>query len=105
MYDATVMISSDDIKKLAGLARLGLTQAEQDVLAKEVDSILGYVEQIKEVSGKLDDNRAIPAHRNVMRSDDHPHESGVHTEDILKNAPDRDGNYLKVKKILGGQSA
>ncbi len=35
-----------------------------------------------------------------MRDDADPHEAGLYTEDLLKAAPGRDGNYVKVKKIL-----
>jgi Asp-tRNA(Asn)/Glu-tRNA(Gln) amidotransferase C subunit len=35
-----------------------------------------------------------------MRDDSVTHTPGEFTEDILNNAPDREGNYLKVKKIL-----
>ncbi len=37
-----------------------------------------------------------------MREDAFPHESGIHTEALLNNAPEREGMFLKVKKILGG---
>ena len=38
--------------------------------------------------------------RNVMREDANPHESGIYTEKMLEQAPAREGNYIKVKKIL-----
>jgi aspartyl-tRNA(Asn)/glutamyl-tRNA(Gln) amidotransferase subunit C len=92
------MIDSKTIKKLAALARVHIPEAEEESLAKEVESILAYVEQIQSASGEVD--RKIPEHRNIMREDAAPHESGIHTENLLNNAPERRGNYLKVKKIL-----
>ena len=47
------MISKDDIKKLADLARIEIEDSELEGLAKEVDSILGYVGQIKSVVGNV----------------------------------------------------
>ena len=37
---------------------------------------------------------------NVMREDKDPHEAGLYTEKILEQAPAREGDYIKVKKIL-----
>ena len=43
------MLEIKDIEKLAKLARIELTQEEKEKLLKEVDPILGYVAQLKEV--------------------------------------------------------
>ncbi len=47
------MISTNDVKKLAALARIKLTAEEEEKLAKDMESILGYVKQIKEVAASL----------------------------------------------------
>jgi Asp-tRNA(Asn)/Glu-tRNA(Gln) amidotransferase C subunit len=39
-----------------------------------------------------------------MREDVPENKTGEYTEAILQNAPAREGNWLKVKKILGGSS-
>jgi Asp-tRNA(Asn)/Glu-tRNA(Gln) amidotransferase C subunit len=39
-------------------------------------------------------------HRNAFREDENPHETGKYTESIIKNAPEKEGNYVKVRKIL-----
>jgi Asp-tRNA(Asn)/Glu-tRNA(Gln) amidotransferase C subunit len=67
-------------------------------MTKEVDSILGYVGQIQNSTG--DAERIVPTHRNVMRDDAVTHEPREYTEKLLKNAPAREGDYLKVKNIL-----
>lgn len=94
-------IDIKDIEKLAALSRLSIADDEKASLAKEIDSILGYVEQIKDASASLQIDEQVPAHHNVMREDANPHESGIYTEKILEESPDRDGQYIKVKKILG----
>lgn len=93
------MITKEDIKKLAGLARMELSDSEAEHLTGEVDSILSYVGQITNTTGDL--VREVPKLHNVMREDIPQNKAGQYTEDILKNAPAREGNYLKVKKILG----
>jgi Asp-tRNA(Asn)/Glu-tRNA(Gln) amidotransferase C subunit len=65
-----------------------------------MDSILNYVEQVQKVSKDLGSERKAGLLRNVMREDNNPHESGIFTEVLLSAAPKRDGQYLKVKKIL-----
>jgi aspartyl-tRNA(Asn)/glutamyl-tRNA(Gln) amidotransferase subunit C len=95
------MISREDIQKLATLSRIKLTSEEEQKFAKDLESILGYVTQIKNVTGS-GESRGNEKHINALRDDEHPHESGIHTEAILAEAPKRKGDYVQVKKILGG---
>jgi aspartyl-tRNA(Asn)/glutamyl-tRNA(Gln) amidotransferase subunit C len=92
------MIESKDIEKLASLARIHVSDSEKEGLRKEIESVLSYVEQIQKATG--DAPREVPAQRNVMREDTYPHESGIHTETLLNEAPKRKGDYVQVKKIL-----
>lgn len=96
------MISQKDVQKLAGLARIKLSVEEEEKFAGEIDSILGYVDQIKSASSAdlLAGKKTAGRVKNALRDDDHPIESGIYSADILDNAPDREGDYVKVKKIL-----
>ena len=96
------MISKEEVEHLAKLARIELWPSEAEDLTAEIGSILGYVGQIKEASGEINAEmeKKIPKLRNVMRDDIPTNTPGQYTEEILKNAPSRQGNYLKVKKIL-----
>ncbi len=89
-----------DIEKLAKLARIELTEDEKQAYLKEIEAILVYVDQIKEVVGKADKERKVGDLRNVMRTDEVESESGISTEVITAEFPQKQGNYLKVKKIL-----
>jgi aspartyl-tRNA(Asn)/glutamyl-tRNA(Gln) amidotransferase subunit C len=93
-------MNRDDIQRLAALARIELTDTEAEQFAPEVSSILGYVSDIKEITGDAPEEKVIGALYNVMREDMNPHEPGLYTEDLLTAAPGRDGQYVKVKKIL-----
>ena len=97
------MISPEEIRKLASLARIQISEREEASLAKDMDSILDFVKQIQSVSTdatKTTKERV----RNVLRPDTNPHESGIHTEAILAEAPQTEtkegGRFIKVKKIL-----
>ncbi len=88
---------------LAKLARIEIGDKEAESLSHEFDAILGYVGEIKNAGLKINDlgfkKEEFPV-RNIMREDDKYHDSGIYTEKILEQAPNREGNYIKVKKIL-----
>jgi aspartyl-tRNA(Asn)/glutamyl-tRNA(Gln) amidotransferase subunit C len=95
------MIEKKDIEHLAKLSRIELNDKSVEGLAKDIESILGYVDQIKEVSADLAVRPpSAGENRNVLREDENPHESGIYTEKILKESPDREGDFIKVKNIL-----
>ncbi|MDQ3014345.1 MAG: Asp-tRNA(Asn)/Glu-tRNA(Gln) amidotransferase subunit GatC [bacterium] len=93
------MISIEEIRKLANLARIKLDTAEEEKLSQDMGSILDYVKQIQEVGASAEQGEK-QSTRNVLRDDTLSHESGIHTEAILAEAPQREGDYVKVKKIL-----
>ncbi len=88
------------MEKLAKLARIELSGDETDSFVKEIDSIIGYVDQIQSVGTTTPQATTTHSQTNVMREDVHPHETGFYTKDIIDGAPDKEGNYIKVKKIL-----
>jgi aspartyl/glutamyl-tRNA(Asn/Gln) amidotransferase C subunit len=99
------MITTADIQKLAELSRIKIVPEEQESLRSEIESILGYIDQIKKVakvSGSAAESLTLKAGalRNVMREDGEPHQAGSFTEKVLSGTPLREGNYLKVKKIM-----
>ena len=93
-----------DIEHLAKLSRIALSDEEISALTKDITSILGYVSEIEEITGSEETKKEVGALYNVMREDDNPHEPGIYTEDLLNCAPERSGQYIKVKKILGDKS-
>lgn len=89
----------EDIEKLALLARIELSEEEKQKMVKEMDSILGFVDQIQKADVNITEREAGEV-RNIMREDGESHESGIYTEDILKEAPKTREGYVEVKKIL-----
>ena len=94
------MISPEEIRKLADLARIKVEDAELPKLSKDIESILGYVGQLDEVRVSGDGGNIKHRVSNVLRDDKEPHEAGIYTEKILANTPRRQGDYVVVKKIL-----
>jgi len=93
------MISRDDVAKLAELSLIAVPDKELDALAGEIDSILTYVSEVSELAGE-EGRREKPLLRNVMRDDIITNKPGAYSEAIAEQFPDREDNYLRVKKIL-----
>lgn len=93
------MITIKDVEKLADLARVKIPDSSKQGFVEDIDAILDYVAQIQnaDISDLV---QQMPHVKNVMREDMTPHESGIYTEKILSIAPKREGNYVKVKKII-----
>lgn len=94
------MITIAEIEKLATLSRIKLTDADKASLVTEFDSILGYVDQLKKVDVSLDAEGRVGAVRNVMRADEVRSATSEQRELLLNNAPDREGDFIAVKKII-----
>lgn len=91
-------ITKENIKNLAELARIKISDEELGKMTVEVSSILDYVGQIQGASFK--EERVVPKHRNIFREDEVTTKDDEYTEKLLQNAPEREGRYFKVKKIL-----
>ncbi len=93
------MASTDDVKKLAALARLDIPEKELARFASEFESILTYISQIEGLSVEGED-RPLPTTRNILRDDGEPREPGVCTAALAEQFPEREGDALKVKQII-----
>ena len=87
-----------EILKLSTLARVELKESEIEAFSAEIGTILNYVNQITEMD--TSSSLRIINQKNVMREDENPHERGIYTKKILDQAPDKEGQYIRVKKIL-----
>jgi aspartyl-tRNA(Asn)/glutamyl-tRNA(Gln) amidotransferase subunit C len=94
-------ITVEQVRHVAKLARLALDEQHIQKYAGQIESILEYVAKI----GQLDMTGVEPmAHalplQNVLREDEV--QPSLPLEEVLKNAPDTDGPFFKVPKIIGG---
>jgi aspartyl-tRNA(Asn)/glutamyl-tRNA(Gln) amidotransferase subunit C len=93
------MFPIEQVRKVAHLARLQLTPEEENKFVGQLGDILDYFEQLRE----LDTEKVAPTTRaielsNIMRADDL--KPFVDRDDILNIAPEQDGDFFKVPKIL-----
>ena len=93
------MIDREQVRKVAHLARLELTESEEEQFTRELGGILDYIEQLQE----LDTENVPPTTRaidvsNITRADQlEPYQD---RDALLQNSPEQDGDYFRVPKIL-----
>lgn len=93
-------ISGSDIQKLASLARINISPEEEATFAAEIDSILGYVDQLNTISGTEVGAPTAPFHRNQLREDVSHTQTNPDPTVLVEVAPASLNGLFKVKKIL-----
>ena len=93
------MIDSEQVRKVANLARLELAADEEAQFTTQLGGILDYIEQLNQldVTNVAPTTRAIDV-SNVTREDilqPYPER-----EAILNSAPQQEGDFFRVPKIL-----
>ena len=92
-------LTREQLRGVALLARLRLSPEEESPLAMELDAILGYMDKLNQLN--TDDVEPF-GHTmtalNPLREDRVTNQPD--TESLLANAPDRDGTFFKVPKII-----
>ncbi len=92
-------LSREQVRHIAELAKLGITEEEAELFAGQLSEILEYAQMLNQL-----DTSAIPATaqairmRSVTRRDEV--QPSLSPDKILANAPQRQGNCFKVKLIL-----
>ena len=92
-------ISLQDVEHVARLARLELSPAEKERMRRELDGILAYIDKLRalDTSGIAPTSHAVPV-TNVMRDD--VERPSLPQDEMLANAPDRQGDLFRVPKII-----
>lgn len=96
------MITEKDVKHIARLARIELSEQEEQKFGKELSSILEFIKKLEE----LDTDQVVPlaggtALENVTREDEKI-EAGLEErqEEMLAQAPGRKDRWIKVKSVF-----
>ena len=96
------MIDREQVNKVAHLARLDITADEAQQFTSQLNSILDYFEQLQELN--TDDveptTRAIET-SNITRAD--KLEPFPHKQELLQSAPEQEGDYFRVPKIMASE--
>ncbi len=97
---AEQILDLEKVKHVAKLARLAIPEPQLPRFTEQLESILEYVEQLKQadVAGVEPMAHAVRL-TNVLRED--VVQPALTTEQVLANAPDTDGPFFKVPKVIG----
>jgi aspartyl-tRNA(Asn)/glutamyl-tRNA(Gln) amidotransferase subunit C len=92
-------LSADDVRGVAHLARLELSDAELAAMTRQLGAILDYVQQLQQVNTDGVEPLAHPLPvQNVFRADEPA--ASLPVDDALANAPNRSGNFYSVPAVL-----
>ncbi len=93
-------ISKDQVKYVANLARLAITEDEAEKFTKQLDAIITFAEQLNELDTEnVEPTSHVLEIKNVLRED--VSKEGLPREEVLKNAPEEQDGQFKVPAILG----
>lgn len=97
-------LSESDVRHVAKLARLKCSEEEIHLFTEQLGAVLDYVAQLEEVDTHDVEPLAhcLPVN-NVFRED--VPGASLSNDEALANAPQRDGEFFAVPKILGDSSA
>jgi len=95
------MISKEEVKHIAKLARLGVSEAEVQHFQKDLSAILDMVGKLEEINvDNIEPTAQVTGLENKTRRDESERKEGKASKNILANAPDSKDNYIKVKAVL-----
>lgn len=103
----TTRVSLEDVRHVADLANLELTAAELPLMARDLDAVLGYIDQLNE----LDTASVVPMAQVSEALGLSPVQAGealrrdelrpsVDRKLVMAEAPDTDGRFFKVPKVI-----
>jgi len=93
-------LTPDEVRKVALLARLRLSDEELELLTPQLAQIVGYVEQLGELDTTGVEPLAHPVELHSVFADDVPLAS-LERAAALANAPKQDGECYRVPAVLG----
>ena len=92
-------LSREEVLHIAALAKVGVTDADVENFREQLSNILENFEALKKVdtSGVLPTSQSIDLENVIMPDEVQP---SLSSEAVLANAPQREGDFIKVKIVL-----
>jgi aspartyl-tRNA(Asn)/glutamyl-tRNA(Gln) amidotransferase subunit C len=93
-------VSKEDVKNIALLARLELTEKDYEKYQSDLSDILSYVDLIGKVDTKgIEPTAQVTGLTDIVRGDVKI-PSSLKRDEILGNTPDKKDGYIKVRAVL-----
>ena len=93
-------IDADVVRHIGKLSRIEMTDEQVGTFTRQLSAILTYVDKLGELNTDGVEPMAHPLEMSNVLADDVPHVP-LTAEQALANAPDRDGDFFKVPKVIG----
>lgn len=92
-------ITREDVEHVAKLARISVSDSEKETFSRQLSDIVSYIEKLNELNtDSVQPTSHVLDLYNVLRED--VVREGLKPGDFLANAPDREGDFFKVPKII-----
>jgi aspartyl-tRNA(Asn)/glutamyl-tRNA(Gln) amidotransferase subunit C len=92
-------VDAATVRRIAHLARIALDDNEIAPLQRELNAILAFVEQLNEVDCEDVEPMISVTPMQMRKRKDEVTDGGI-ADDILRNAPAREGDYFAVPKVV-----
>ena len=92
-------VSSQQVRHIAKLARIGMSDAEIEALVPELNNILGWVEQLGEVNTDGVEPLTAVIDQKLRLREDVVNDGDIR-EDVLANAPEAQHGFFAVPKVI-----
>jgi aspartyl-tRNA(Asn)/glutamyl-tRNA(Gln) amidotransferase subunit C len=92
-------VSPEQVRHIAKLARIAMSDAELERLVPELNNILGWVEQLSEVDTDGVEPLTAVIDQKLRLRDDVVNEGNIR-DDILANAPEAQHGFFAVPKVI-----
>ena len=92
-------VDAATVRRIAHLARIAVADDEVAHLQGELNAILAFIEQLSEVNCEGVEPMTSVTPMEMKKREDKVTDGGI-ADDILRNAPARDGNYFLVPKVV-----
>ena len=95
-------ITIDEVKRIAALSRIAITEAEASAMAIELGGIVEFVEQLQKVDTTgVEPTSQVTGLEDVWRPDTiRPASENIVQAELLKNAPAQQDGYIKVRRVM-----
>lgn len=92
-------MTPEEVRHVAMLARLGLTETEVETMRAQMAQLLDYIAMLNEVdTSSVEPTAQILAQANVMRGD--VARSSLDVEAVLRNAPSKEDHFFRVPAVM-----
>ncbi len=94
-----VDLSLEDVRHIAALARVRFTEAELEIMRRQLSDILVQFTALERVDTEgIEPTGHVSGITTVMRADE-PH-PGITVEDAIANAPHRQEDFVRIRAVM-----